>query len=349
MGHYYINDRNRKELTEKILGIIRSAKKYIKLSSFIMEDLQVVSELCEVAGSGELAVFVISNRNNKEGEEFKSTSPQREGVEGIHSHQMFLQRLFYAGVHVRLLDNLHAKFIIADGEEGLLMSANIAANSLAKNVETGISLSGNDMKDLEIIFDTMYNYADIVQFVKSDSSDIIKKSVRKLPNEIFCNIKGNVKLTAISKYNTNLSECNQMTLYDAIIKIIDEAQSFVYIVSWVFKDKRNTLFKLQKSIKNALKRGVKVTLFYNNSVSSFNKALQEQFIYQLGSKGCDAYSNDNNHSKCILSDKDGLLFTANIDGANGLLEGFEVGCMMDKEQHEQALNHVKELITKANK
>ena len=349
MGHYYINDRNRKELTDKILGFIRSAKKYIKLSSFIMEDLQVVSELCEVAGSGELAVFVISNRNNKEGEEFKSTSPQREGVEGIHSHQMFLQRLFYAGVHVRLLDNLHAKFILADGEEGLLMSANIAANSLTKNVETGISLSGNDMKDLELIFDTMYNYADIVQFVKSDSSDVIKKSVRKLPNEIFCNIKGNVKLTAISKYNTNLSECNQMTLYDAIIKIIDEAQSFVYIVSWVFKDKRNTLFKLQKSINNALKRGAKVTLFYNNSVSSFNQALQEQFIYQLGSKGCDAYSNDNNHSKCILSEKDGLLFTANIDGANGLLEGFEVGCMMDKEQHEQALNHVKQLITKANK
>lgn len=349
MGHYYINDRNRKELTDKILGFIRSAKKYIKLSSFIMEDHQVVSELCEVAGSGELAVFVISNRNNKEGEEFKSTSPQREGVEGIHSHQMFLQRLFYAGVHVRLLDNLHAKFILADGEEGLLMSANIAANSLTKNVETGISLSGNDMKDLELIFDTMYNYADIVQFVKSDSSDVIKKSVRKLPNEIFCNIKGNVKLTAISKYNTNLSECNQMTLYDAIIKIIDEAQSFVYIVSWVFKDKRNTLFKLQKSINNALKRGAKVTLFYNNSVSSFNQALQEQFIYQLGSKGCDAYSNDNNHSKCILSEKDGLLFTANIDGANGLLEGFEVGCMMDKEQHEQALNHVKQLITKANK
>ena len=349
MGNYYINDKNRIELTEKILKIIRSAKKYVKLSSFIMEDYQVVSELCEVAESGGIAVFVISNRNNKEGEEFKSTSQQREGVEGIHSHQMFLQSLFYAGAHVRLLDNLHAKFILADGEDGLLMSANIAANSLAKNVETGISLSGNDIKDLELIFDTMYNYADIVQFVKSDSSDVIKKSVKKLPNEIFCNIKGNIKVTALSKYNTNLSECHQTTLYDTIIRIIDEAQSFIYIVSWVFKDKRNVLVKFQKSINYALKRGVKVSLFYNKNVSSFNQVLQEQFIYQIGSKGCDAYSNDNNHSKCILSEKEGLLFTANIDGANGLLEGFEVGCLMDKEQHEQALNHVKDLITKANK
>ena len=348
MGNYYINDANRRELTDRILEMIRTAKSYIKLSSFIMEDYQVVSELRKVAASGKVAVFVISNRNNKEGEEFKATSPKKS-VEGIHTHQMFLQSLFYAGAHVRLLDNLHAKFILADGKEALLMSANIAANSLTKNVETGINLAGDDQKDLELIFDTMYNYADIVQFVKSDNSDVVKKSVRKLPNEIFSGLNGHVKLTAISKFDTNLSECHLTTIYDAIIRIIDEAQSFVYIVTWVFKDKRNALFKLQKAIDKAIKRGVKVTLFSNNNMSAFNKSLQEQYIYLMGSKGCEAYSNNNNHSKCVLSEKEGLLFTSNIDGNNGLLEGFEVGCMMDKEQHQQALNHVKELITKAKK
>lgn len=348
MGHYYINDANRRELTDRILDMIRTAKSYIKLSSFIMEDFQVVSELRKVAASGEVAVFVISNRNNKEGEEFKATS-SKKSVEGIHTHQMFLQSLFYAGAHVRLLDNLHAKFILADGKEALLMSANIAANSLTKNVETGITLAGDDQKDLELIFDTMYNYADIVQFIKSDNSDVVKKSVKKLPNEMFNSLNGHIKLTAISKFDTNLSECHQTTIYDAIIRIIDEAQSFVYIVTWVFKDKRNALFKLQKAIDKAIKRGVKVTLFSNNNMSAFNKSLQEQYIYLMGSKGCEAYSNNNNHSKCVLSEKEGLLFTANIDGNNGLLEGFEVGCMMDKEQHQRALNHVKELITKAKK
>jgi len=346
MGHYYINDANRRELTDKILDMIRTAKSYIKISSFIMEDYQVVTELRKVAASGKVAVFVISNRNNKEGEEFKATSPKKS-VEGIHTHQMFLQNLFYSGAHVRLLENLHAKFILADGKEAILMSANIAANSLTKNVETGITLAGDDQKDLELIFDTMYNYADIVHFGKSDNSDVVKKSVRKLPNEIFSGLIGHVKLTAISKFDTNLSECHQTTLYDAIIRIVDDAQSFVYIVTWVFKDKRNTLFKLQKAIDKAIKRGVKVMLFCNNNVSAFNQSLQEQYIYLMGSKGCEAYSNNNNHSKCVLSEKEGILFTANIDGNNGLLEGFEVGCMMDKEQHQQALNHVKELITKA--
>ena len=351
MGQYYINDGKRMELTDKILEIIKSANNYIKISSFIMEDHKVVSELCKVSESGKVAVFVISNRNNKESEEYKSTSSKNEKprTEGIHNHQMFLQKLFYSGVHVRLLDNLHAKFIIADGNEAVLMSANIASNSLVRNVETGISISANDLKDMELIFDTMYNYADIVQFIKSDKSDVIRKSVKKLPEAIFDNLKGNIKLTAISKYDTNLSECHQTTLYDSIIRIVDDAQSFIYIVSWVFKDKHNRLFRMKKSIEKAIKRGVKITLFYNKEVPLSNQILQKQFVYELGSKGCDAYSNNNNHSKCVLNEKEGILFTSNIDGNNGLLEGFEVGCLMDEEQHQQALNHVKELINIAKK
>jgi hypothetical protein len=46
----------------------------------------------------------------------------------------------------------------------------------------------------------------------------------------------------------------------------------------------------------------------------------------------------------VLSDKTGMLFTANIDGNNGLLEGFEVGCLLDEEQYRQAVKHIEELI-----
>lgn len=349
MGQYYINDGKNMMLTENLIHIIKSAKRYIKVSSFIMEDKTIVSELCNVASTGKVAVFVISNRNNKEGEEYRATSAQKEDAnpEGIHSHPVFLQKLFYSGVHVRLLDNLHAKFIISDGDNGILMSANIASNSLIRNVETGISVSKNDLKDLELIFDTMYNYADIVQFVKSDKSDVVKKSIRKIPEQIFNNIKGNIKLTALSRYNTNLSDCHQTTLYDSLIEIIDNANSFIYIVSWVFKDKSNSLIRLQNSISKALRRGVKITLFYNQLVPPYNLPLQKKFIEDMGIKGCDAYSNNNNHSKCVLSEKEGILFTANIDGNNGLLEGFEVGCLMDKDQHQCAIGHVNEMIKKS--
>ena len=207
MGCYYINDGKRRELTESILEMIRTAKGYIKISSFVMEDQMVVDELRSVAYSGKVAVFVISNRNKREDEEYISTKDKKGIVdaEGIHAHRMFLQKMYYSGVHVRLLDNLHAKFIITDGQKGVLMSANIASNSLNKNVETGITVEGDDLNSLELVFDTMYNYADIVQFVQSDRSDVIKMSVKKLPNQIFDGIKGNIRLTAISRYQTNLS------------------------------------------------------------------------------------------------------------------------------------------------
>jgi phosphatidylserine/phosphatidylglycerophosphate/cardiolipin synthase-like enzyme len=311
-----------------------------------MEDQMVVDELRSVAYSGKVAVFVISNRNKREDEEYISTKEKKDVVdaEGIHAHRMFLQRMYYSGVHVRLLDNLHAKFIIADGQKGVLMSANIASNSLNKNVETGISVEGDDLKSLELVFDTMYNYADIVQFVQSDRSDVVKMSVKKLPNQIFEGIKGNIRLTAISRNQTNLSECKQTSIYDSIIKIIDEAGSFIYIVAWVFKDKRGALSKLKYAIDRAAKRGVKVALLYNDKGNTANKEIQQKYIYEMGRIGCDAYSVTNNHSKCVLSDKSGMLFTANIDGNNGLLEGFEVGCLLDEEQYRQAVKHIEELI-----
>ena len=346
MGRYYINDGKRRQLTESILEMIRTAKSYIKISSFVMEDQMVVDELRSVAYSGKVAVFVISNRNKREDEEYISTKEKKDVVdaEGIHAHRMFLQRMYYSGVHVRLLDNLHAKFIIADGQKGVLMSANIASNSLNKNVETGISVEGDDLKSLELVFDTMYNYADIVQFVQSDRSDVVKMSVKKLPNQIFEGIKGNIRLTAISRNQTNLSECKQTSIYDSIIKIIDESESFVYIVAWVFKDKRGVLSKLKYAIDRAAKRGVKVALLYNDKGNAANKEIQQKYIYEMGRMGCDAYSVMNNHSKCVLSEKSGMLFTANIDGNNGLLEGFEVGCLLDEEQYRQAVKHIEELI-----
>ena len=346
MGRYYINDGKRRQLTESILEMIRTAKSYIKISSFVMEDQMVVDELRSAAYSGKVAVFVISNRNKREDVEYISTKDKKDTVdaEGIHAHRMFLQRMYYSGVHVRLLDNLHAKFVIADGQKGVLMSANIASNSLNKNVETGISVEGDDLKSLELVFDTMYNYADIVQFVQSDRSDVVKMSVKKLPNQIFDGIKGNIRLTAISHNQTNLSECKQTSIYDSIIKIIDESESFVYIVAWVFKDKRGVLSKLKYAIDRAAKRGVKVALLYNDKGNAANKEIQQKYIYEMGRMGCDAYPVMNNHSKCVLSEKSGMLFTANIDGNNGLLEGFEVGCMLDEEQYQQAVKHVEELI-----
>lgn len=348
MGNYYYNDKTKQHLTEQILYTIRYAVKYIKISSFLMQDKEIIDELCIASETGRVAVFVISNRNQKEGDEYNASGDNSSKTrDGINNHQRFLQDLYYSGAHVRLLDNLHAKFLIADGKNGLLMSANIAPNSMSKNVESGITLGSEEVHDLENVFDTMFNYADIVQFVSGKDYDAVKYSNKKLPKSAFTNIKSNIRLTVRSKSNTNLSECDEMSLYRTIIEIIDEARSFIYIVSWEFKDRLGKLNAFYNAVDRALKRGVKVILFYNSKGPETNIKVQKEFIFKMGSMGCDAYFDQCNHSKCILSEKKGFLFTANIDGNSGLLEGFEVGCIMDEHQRKQAKEHVEQLITKA--
>ena len=348
MGNYYYNDKTKQHLTEQILHTIRYAVKYIKISSFLMQDKKVIDELCIASETGRVAVFVISNRNQKEGDEYNASGgPGSRTQDGINNHQKFLQDLYYSGVHVRLLDNLHAKFLIADGKNGLLMSANISPNSLSGNVESGITLGIDEICDLENVFDTMFNYADIVQFVSGKNYDVVKFSNKKMPKSSFSNINSNIRLTVKSMSDTNLSECNETSLYHTIIDIIDEARSFIYIVSWEFKDKIGRLNAFYNAISRAVKRGVKITLFYNSKGPESNVKVQEEFIYRMGSMGCDAYSDRSNHSKCILSENKGFLFTANIDGNSGLLDGFEVGCVMDENQRKQAKEHVEQLITKA--
>ena len=115
-----------------------------------MQDAEISEMLREIAISGKAAVFLISNKKDQESEEYRESTvvPQNDKDKnvGFDNHGRFLKELFYSGIHVRLLDNLHAKFIVSDGEKGLVMSANLAPNSLKRNVESGIEISGSDVR-----------------------------------------------------------------------------------------------------------------------------------------------------------------------------------------------------------
>ena len=185
---------------------------------------------------GSFVFFVLSNKKNKESEEYVETIKTNDNnikrEVGFNNHQKFLKDLFYSGIHVRLLDDLHAKFIICDGTTGILMSANIAPNSLHKNVETGIELDEKDTASLEKVFDVMYNHADIVKFQGSQSKDVTVRINDKLCPNVLENVRGKLKLTVGSNNNTNLSLCHINTIYNSIIKIIDNAKEYLYISTW---------------------------------------------------------------------------------------------------------------------
>ena len=313
-----------------------------------MQDPVVIDMLKELTTSGKAAVFLISNKKDQESEEYVESSmvskKEKEKTIGFDNHSKFLKELYYAGIHVRLLDNLHAKFLISDGDKGLIMSANLAPNSLNRNVESGVEIKGIDVKELEYVFDTMYNHADIVKFQGAYTKNISVSVNNKLNPKSVDNIVGNIRLTIASLTNTNLERCKVFSIYNTIIDIIRSSQKYVYIVTYHFKLKKNTLFEFKEAIKDAIKRGVKIYLYSNTQtrVASLKQSLKA--IQELTDLGCISYGDDKNHSKCVLSESEGILFTANIDADNGMKNGFEVGCVLNQEQRLFAENHIKGII-----
>ena len=346
MSNYLINDKTYHELTDEIRNTIRGAREYIKTGNFLFQDKVIIGELIEAMSRG-VAVFILSNISELE----RDASRQKEG-EGVNTHLTNLKTLHRKGAHSRSLDDLHAKFIIADGERGVLMSANFAPTSLENNVETGLLLENKELKELEYTFDILYINSD-VYLQESDNRHQSIRAKSQVSRSVFDSehITSGLRLTVAqcsdadgdSPKATNLRYCDVHSIYDDIIGIIDRAEEFVYIVTWHFKA-LNRLPEFLDAIKRAIDRGVWVSLYSNTQQENFSQKESLRQIEFLESIGCKSRGDDNNHSKCVISDSEGIVFTANIDGIHGMKSGFEVGCILQGEDLDKAREYAQKLI-----
>ena len=159
-----------------------------------------------------------------------------------------------------------------------------------------------------------------------------------------------LRITACGKKSveTNLKACNVHTIYDYIIDIINRASESLYVVSWSY-NALDELKDLQLALKNASKRGVSITFLYSNEASDDSIMRTEGQLKTI----CHYLSEFNkpiiktfpsNHSKCVLSEKEGIMFTANIDGSRGLLRGFELGCILNDSQRLSAISKINKIL-----
>jgi len=339
MRRFYANDSSSSELSIKIKAIIQNAKSYIKTGNFLFPDEGIIQELLTALGRG-VAVFVISNISE-------------EDIEfNVNMHKVNLKKLRRAGAHCRGLDDLHAKFIIGDGIDGIIMSANFSPNSVGqKNIETGVKIEGEELKELEYTFDNLYVNADVQGLSEFSDTTLTLRRYSSIDEETFSSehLKSNLRLTIASHSKShgpqsNLRECQCRTLYSSIVDIISRANSTLDIVTWHFKALDN-LPEFVDEVKSAIARGVKIRL-YSNLMGGTPAGLKEsrEAIQILEKLGCQNYGDDNNHSKCVISESEGIIFTANIDGKHGLKSGFEVGCVLEGEALSQMRDYVNNLF-----
>lgn len=349
MSSYFVNGQGKTDLTSCVMDLINHAHTYIKTGNFLFQDESIIDALQEAMTRG-VVLFVISNLRDPEETSGKKHSSTTEEIV-VDMQLPYLNELRHSGAHCHFLDELHAKFIITDGDKSLLMSANYARNSLDRNIETGILLNSDETKDLEYVFDKLYLNADIQNFEYSKDKKKVRRNTALIPEDSFDCIKSRLRLTISSpeikgrKSKTNLAQCHVITIYESIVNIINNAKVFVFIVTWHFRCLEQ-LPDFVNAVKGALERNVKIYLYSNayGESASLNDSLLA--IRQLEDLGCENHGDDNNHSKCVLNEEEGIIFTANIDGIHGMTTGFEVGCMLDKEQFIDVLNHVVSLVNR---
>ena len=73
-GRYLVNQGDKHMLTTCIKHLIENTQRYIKVSSFLMQDATISEMLKELALSGKAAVFLISNKKDQETEEYREST-----------------------------------------------------------------------------------------------------------------------------------------------------------------------------------------------------------------------------------------------------------------------------------
>jgi hypothetical protein len=323
----FLTQEDNCRLKEEILKLINESKEVIKICSFIITDKEIFDAILSKAKNTDTAIFVLTQLDQSKltnsislldfltEEEIKENPSQ--------THLNYIKKLFDNGVHVRASLSAHAKFIIADRVTGFITSANLTTPSLALNTESGVYLKENESKELDKLFDVIFQRGTSYrQFISSPKKNkiLVVQAEAKIQKDILPDpLVSGLRFTY---------ECETNNLYDQIIKIIDDASEYLYISSYsiVNLDKLN---ELTQALNNAFARGIKINIFCRGMNYRDDHLKGSEILH---SNGSIIFADLFNHSKGIINENMGMIFTANIDGNHGLKNGFEVGCILDEKQ-----------------
>lgn len=337
-AHIFLTQKNNTSLKREILKLITNAKEVIKICSFIITDKEIYGALLTRAKERRVAIFILTQLDQNK---LKNTSllerflTEEEIVDNSSlNHLSCIKNLFDQGVHVRASTTAHAKFVVSDRNTGFITSANLTTPSLGLNTESGVYLSEHDAKELDRLFDIVFQKG--TKYRQYITANKKKTFIVQSENSVAKNILP----TPVSSKLRYTYEDISNNLYDEIIQVTNTAMEYLFISAYSIVG-LEALPELVHAIKSAKDRGVLINIFCRG-MNYRNDHLAGSEILAL--IGCNIYADVYNHSKGIINENTGLLFTANIDGNHGLRNGFEVGYILDDKQRSEFLNFHKHLI-----
>lgn len=338
----FLTEENSPMLKSQILKLINESKRVLKLCSFIITDNEVFQAILNKAKNTNTPIFILTQLDQKKLSnsvsllDFITEEEIRENP--AQTHLNYIKRLFDNGVHVRASTFAHAKFIVADRKVAFMTSANLTTPSLSFNMESGVYLDEESSSELDTLFDVIFqqgtSYRQFISSSKKNKMFVVQSEVamnkKFLPNPARSRLR-----------YTYENEADN--LFREMIRVIDEATDFLYISTYSIVG-LEFIDDFVQALGRANKRGVLIKLFCRGMNYRYDHLVGSQILHMTG---CEIFGDMYNHSKGLISEKSGLIFTANIDGNHGLINGFEVGYILDETQRLEFLKIHHHLIESA--
>ena len=341
-NHYnslFLTQEGNSSLKKEILRIINEATSVLKICSFIITDKEIFNAILNKAKESQIAVFVLTQldqdklKNDLSLIDFITEEEIKENP--AQTHIKYIRKLYDNGIHVRASLSAHSKFIVADRTNGFITSANFTTPSLTFNTESGVYLDENSSKELDKLFDVIFlqgtTFKEFLGTGKKGKMLVVQTEATINSDLLPLPRQSKLRYTCESYENNLLNE---------IIKVIDEASDYIFLSTYSIVG-LSTLPNLIQSLKSAIGRNVPVSIFCRG-MNYRNDHLSG--VSELVEIGCKVYADVYNHSKGVINEKTGLIFTANIDGNHGLTNGFEVGYILNENQRIEFLDFHKKLI-----
>lgn len=310
-GESSIFQSGTKQMLDALLEIIRNSKEILCISSFMIQDSEIIAEV-ENASERGVQVYMLTapeHQVNSKYEDDDSDLAERD-----RAAIDLLRRLGHK-VLIKTADHLHSKFLLADPKSeprGAVFTNNITVRAMNENLELTIMLNPETVNDLFHQF--------LVGFWEESDREVwLNGSESRLRTE-----KKHPEFVSPSFTPNNLlwTTKESKSLSNHLMGMIDSAKSSISASAWTFSLENEVSQKILKRAKD----GVRVKIFTRGHKNN------APFIREVIELGGEVFCHRLMHAKTLMVDENrGLIMTANFSNL-GLESGFETGVLLNSIQ-----------------
>ena len=166
---YFLNKNRIKivELQEIFTSLLKNAKNTIKICSPFLEysGFEFFKDILLSKARNKVTIEILS-RQIKKTEENSRFEDIKRIIELFKSKELgdylSVRNYYYQTEGKRLASSIHAKLIVIDGYKAYIGSGEIRKNSFDKNFELGVIVSGEKVKEIEMIFDNIFSKSEVI-------------------------------------------------------------------------------------------------------------------------------------------------------------------------------------------